>query len=362
VRRGCAGYNLTEMKNPSVPQLVLTTAMLGIAVSLTMVPAGAQTAGKIAPKPLFRDPVFDGAADPVLVWDAGKSRWLMFYTNRRANAPNLPGVTWVHGTRIGIAESSDGGTTWKYVGTAALPYGNADYTHWAPDIVTHNGTYHMYLSVVPGIFTNWDAARDIVHLTSKDLNSWKVESTLKLASDRVIDAGVIQLGDGGWRMWYKNERAKDGSMYYADSPDLYHWTDKGVALPGSSGEGPKPFRWKDRYWLIADVWKGLGVWSSDDCLHWVPQTARLLEEPGTIATDRVKGSHPDVVVSGGRAYVFYFTHQSGEDAAGKDKDWTKHTVIQVAELEYRDGVLSCDRNRPVRVNLLPPAGTAGRRP
>ena len=37
----------------------------------------------------------------------------MLYTNRRANVPGLRGVAWVHGTRIGIAESEDGGATWK---------------------------------------------------------------------------------------------------------------------------------------------------------------------------------------------------------------------------------------------------------
>jgi len=52
----------------------------------------------------------------------------MFYTSRRANAPNTPGVSWVHGTPIGIAESSDGGATWTYCGTADIRYGNKDYT------------------------------------------------------------------------------------------------------------------------------------------------------------------------------------------------------------------------------------------
>ena len=308
-------------------------------------------AGKLAAKPLFRDPVYDGAADPVLVWDRARSRWLMFYTNRRASAANLPGVTWVHGTRIGVAESLDGGATWKYTGTAEIPGGKPDYTHWAPEIITHDGLYHMYLTVVPGTFSNWDAPRDIVHLTSKDLSAWKFESTLKLASDRVIDAGVIQLPAGGWRMWYKNERAKDGSIYYADSPDLYHWTDRGVALPGSRGEGPKPFRWKDKYWLIIDAWNGLAVYRSDDCLHWTEQTGRLVQTPGSIATDRTKGDHADVVVSGDRAYLFYFTHQAGADAEGEEPGWNKRTVLQVAEIGLRDGSLTCDRDKPVYIAL-----------
>jgi len=69
-------------------------------------------------------------------------------------------------------------------------------------VIDHNGVYHMFLSVVPGIFKDWNALRDIVYLTSTNLLQWKYESTLKLASDRVIDACVRQLPDGTWRMWY----------------------------------------------------------------------------------------------------------------------------------------------------------------
>lgn len=316
--------------------------------------AGVAQPGKAAPKPLFRDPVYDGAADPVLVWSRGEKKWLMFYTNRRANVPGLAGVTWVHGTRIGMAESSDGGASWKYAGTAAIDYGKPDYTHWAPEIIDHNGAYHMYLSIVPGIFADWNAGREIVHLTSQDLRKWKYESTLDLNSDRVIDATVIQLPTGAFRMWYKDERAKDGSLYYADSPDLYRWTSKGNAIPKVGGEGPKVFRWKNRYWLIADVWDGIAVFSSSDCLAWVRQPENILKEPGVLATDRSKGGHADVVVSGDRAYIFYFVHQGQETEAAANREWQRHTLIQAAELEYRDGTITCDRNKPAYIALQPP--------
>ena len=61
--------------------------------------AGAVTAatGPFAPKPLFRDPVYDGAADPVVIWNPQKQAWWMFYANRLANIPGLSGVAWVHG-------------------------------------------------------------------------------------------------------------------------------------------------------------------------------------------------------------------------------------------------------------------------
>jgi hypothetical protein len=32
----------------------------------------------IAPKPLYRDPVYDGAADPVVIWNPAVQRWWMF--------------------------------------------------------------------------------------------------------------------------------------------------------------------------------------------------------------------------------------------------------------------------------------------
>src|SRR3990170_335634 len=56
--------------------------------------------GKIASKPLFRDPIYDGAADPVVIWNQKEKKWFMFYTNRRANVKDLIGVTWVHGSNI----------------------------------------------------------------------------------------------------------------------------------------------------------------------------------------------------------------------------------------------------------------------
>ncbi len=307
--------------------------------------------GKTAAKPLYRDPVYDGAADPVLVWHPDEKKWLMFYTNRRANAAEAEGVSWVHGTPIGIAESADGGATWTYRGTANIGYQKGDDTYWAPEIVEQEGTWHMYLTYVPGIFRDWNHPRQILHLTSRNLVDWKYESTLSLSSDRVIDACVFRLPDGTWRMWYNNER--DGkSIYYADSRDLYHWEDKGK-VPGQwRGEGPKVFWWRGFYWMLVDVWDGLGVYRSSDALNWERQKDNLLREPGTGADDQVKGGHPDVVVSGDRAFVFYFTHpgRRGEDAR-KDGFEQRRSSIQVAELFEKEGQLFCDRNQPVKIGL-----------
>src|SRR5438552_3635730 len=113
-----------------------------------------------APKPLYSDPVYDGAADPVVVYNKNEKKWFMFYTNRRANIPDSSGVKWVHGTRIGIAESKDG-RTWNYRDTANINYRPVpEYTHWAPEVVESNGIYHMYLTYVPGIFNDWNHPRN----------------------------------------------------------------------------------------------------------------------------------------------------------------------------------------------------------
>lgn len=340
-------------------RLARSLVFLLMLVATDMAALDASTA---APKPLFRDPVFDGAADPVVIWNPHVKRWWMFYTNRRANVPGLSGVAWVHGTQVGIAESADAGRTWTYLATAEIELPNslrgAEPTLWAPDVITaSDGTHHMFLTVVPGVFEDWQHPRTIMHLTSTDLRTWKNADPLKLASDRVIDAAVIRLPDGKWRMWYNNER--DGkSIYYADSADLKDWPDRGkcAGVGERPGEAPYVFHWKDRYWMLVDLWKGLGVYASDDLTHWKVQTGDLLGTPGTGPDDGVNGGHPAVVVSGDRAFLFYFTHPGRAGTIkpeDKDSLELRRSSIQVAELTEQNGQLSCDRNAPAYVELKP---------
>jgi len=218
-----------------------------------------------------------------------------------------------------------------------------------------NGAYHMFLTVVPGVFRDWNHPRSIVHLTSQDLRNWKYESTLKLASNKTIDASVVRLDEGSWRMWYNNE-ADGKSIYYADSDDLHHWRDRGkVKLPNlPGGEGPKVFFWNDWYWMLVDVWDGLAVYRSKDALDWTPQPNRLLQTPGQGPDDGVIGQHADAVTSGDRAYLFYFTHPGripGEHEGREDGYQQRRSSIQVAELKYDRGVLDCDRDAPVHIDL-----------
>ena len=306
-------------------------AYLILAASMWALAATAVKPGKLAPRPLYRDPVYDTPTDPALCYNAEQKKWLMFYTQRRGN-----GISLIHGTRIGVAESADGGATWTYRGLAAIDYG-ADkypdgYTYWAPDVIWFKGIYHMYLTFVPGVFTNWDHPREIVHLTSRDMLKWTAVGPLDLGTDRAIDAGLIQLRNGVWRMFFKDERKKM-MLSYADSPDLYQWQAKGNAVTDRNGEGPKPFHWKGKYWLVADIWAGQGVWNSDDCTHWKPQQGVL------------PGNHGDVVVSGGRAYFFFF---------GPAQRSSRTVPINVVELNVVNGKLvPQDLSEPTYIDLKP---------
>ena len=77
-------------------------------------------------------------------------------------------------------------------------------------------------------------------------------------------------------------------------------------------------------------------------MHWDKQPVNLLAGAGIGADDGAKGDHCDVVVSGGRAFLFYFTQ------------FGKRSSIQVTELFEKDGWLTCDRDRPTHIALLPP--------
>lgn len=317
----------------------------------TAAPAG------VAPKPLFRDPVFDGAADVSIIYDRGTKLWKMFYTNRRATMrlPDHDDVAWVHATKIGIATSRDG-LKWTYAGTADLPQQCTDVTSWAPELFYENGVYHMWLTVVPGIFHRWGAPgakAHIVHLTSSDLAQWNCEKAVDLNAGRIIDASVLKIGDR-YRLWYKDEGAGSRIMA-ADSTNLEDWTkvsDEPVSQ--TRGEGPKAFYFQGYYWLIADAWKGLMVLRSTDAKNWEQQKGFLLGESGEQRTDRAPGQHPDVVVNGDKAYIYYFVHQKNEPEAQSDPYWNQRTVIQVAELKNERGILSVNREKRIRQPLQAP--------
>ena len=345
--------------------LVALLAALGLGAAGTAGPAYALSQASASsptgapqrtpPAPLFRDPVYDGAADPSFVWNDRERAWWVLYTNRRANAPDAQdGVRWCHGTDLGIA-SSPNGRTWTYRGTAqGLEFEPGRNTFWAPCLVTHGGAYHMYVAYVRGVPADWSGDRHIVHYISRDLVHWTFKSVLALSSDRVIDAFVYAKPSGGWRMWYKDE-TNNSHIYAADSEDLDRWTVKGPVVTTKAGqEGPAVFRWRGAYWLLVDRWQGMGVLRSDDLERWTEQPGTILGVPGSRPDDGDIARHGEVIVQGTDAYLFYFTHPYGpKDHVQPGKH---RSSLQVAKLELVDGKLVCDRNEPFDLELGPPSG------
>lgn len=306
----------------------------------------------IAPAPLFRDPIYDGAADPVMVYNKEKKEWWMFYTQRRANVESA-NVAFCYGTDIGVATSSDHGQTWVYKGTPSLEFEEGRNTFWAPDIIFDKGIYHMFVVYIKGVRNDWGGKARITHYISADLWNWKHEGDLILSSETVIDPTFYKLPDGKWHIWYKDEKRGSITMT-GESNDLKTWKlDDTPAIAGQPHEGPKIFFFNNYYWMITDEWKGLRVHRSKDAATWEKQ-GMILDKNGTRNQDTPTGAHADVVVAGDKAYVIYFTHPGRKthvDDGGLDKDGcytysTKRTVIQVAEIIFKNETLDVIRDEP----------------
>ncbi|MFJ2543527.1 hypothetical protein [Microbacterium sp. NPDC087589] len=294
---------------------------------------------------LYRDPVYDGATDPRVVIDA-HGLWWMFYTQRRASLEDAgPGVSWIHGSRIGVATSRDG-VDWHYDGTLepaasdlvlepGPPPAEVDRTHWAPEVVWDGERWRMYLTEIDGIPDRWPGfARSIVEYVSDDLRQWSRRGPLSLSSDRVIDAAVARTPDGLWRLWCKDEAA-DSITMVSSSPDLAGWSLDGVAIGGRPHEGPTVFELGGFWWLIVDEWRGMGVYRSDDGTDWKRQG----EEDAVILDHLPTGGHGNhgAHVRDGDDLWFYFfgTAQAapGHVATGEQRRSAVYRVRLVVAAE-----------------------------
>ncbi|MBR4865975.1 MAG: glycosyl hydrolase [Clostridia bacterium] len=296
---------------------------------------------RIAPAPLYRDPIFDGPTDPTIIYNRQEKSWWIVYTSRRANVP-CHNVSWVHGTDLGIASSSDNGQSWLYRGTMNLeaiePGRN---TFWAPEILWADGCYHMFVSYITGVPDSWRGDRRILHYTSDNLWDWKFEHVVPLPSHKVIDACVHAVPGGGWRMWYKDEDHQSHT-HFADSPDLFTWEHRGIATIDQEQEGPNVFTLGGKYWMIADVWDGQAVYHSDDLLNWNRQEGTIMAGAGKRKEDGNRAHHADVLVVDDHAYIFYFVHPGQKEYAYDSELGNilhRRSSVQTAELRLVDGKL-----------------------
>tara|TARA_R110002050_G_scaffold261165_2_gene401130 strand:- start:9769 stop:10863 length:1095 start_codon:yes stop_codon:yes gene_type:complete len=302
----------------------------------------------IASSPLFNDPIHDGAADPVLIWNRQEKSWWMLYTARRANMPT-PDVSGYYGNKIGVASSDDHGKTWPFRGYLDLEFERGWNTFWAPDVVYDNGKYHMFVVYIKGVRNHWEGEAKILYYTSENLWDWSYQNVLKLSSDRVIDASLFKTKKGIWKMWYKDNSNK-GNIMMSESSDLVNWnTSKKPTIPGGAQEGPKIFEFKGYYWMLADEWQGMRIYRSKDLEIWEKQ-GLILDSASNRKDDGPSGAHGDVLVFDDIAYIFYFTHpgrKSHLKTEASNSFYDNHrTAIQVAPLTFEGGTLKSNREEP----------------
>jgi len=303
-----------------------------------------------AQAPLYRDLVFDGAGDPAVIYNRAQNAWFIFYTQRRSNIA-IQNLGDCFGTAVGLAISETNGKTWYYAGTADLPMPDPGHnTFWAPQVNYNQGLYHMFVSYIRGVYSDWDGTPRILHYTSPDLFHWKMEKPTGM--DGYIDACVFQMPDKSWKMWAKNGRSH---ISVAMSPDLFTWQDlKTEEISDFDCEGPLVFHWQNAYWMVVDecnlAYVGLAIYRSEDATRWVKNNV-ILNTPGKREDDSDQGRHADVVLSQGRAFIVYYTHPGRKYDKSNVEIWERESYpyrrcsLQVAELELVDGKIVCNRDK-----------------
>ena len=299
-----------------------------------------------APAPMFRDPVTDGAADPVIFYNRSEKAWWVLYTQRRANSETAD-VAYCYGNAIGVAESKDNGATWYYRGTLDLDFEHGHNTFWAPDVIYHKGKYHLFVTYIRGVRNHWSGEAQMLHYTSKNGWDWKYCGPLDFGEKDFIDISLCQDENGLWHAWYKKDDKTN--IHTTESRDLKHWTPWRPAKMEGICEGPKVFRFAGYYWMLTDEWHGMRVYRSSDMDVWERQ-GLILEDATSRPDDRPSGAHGDVVVVDGRAYVVYFTHPARKahlmaemNSFGNYSYEDRRSSLECGQLIFEDGTLKCLR-------------------
>lgn len=315
------------------------------------------TASSAVPAPLFADPHYHGSCDPEVVWNAHAKEWWVFYTARRAKRSQ---GTYV-GTPIGVAASKDF-RSWRFVGYCAFDglAGKPDMpvTFWAPGILRHGDTYHMFVTFKDNANPPWGGSGQIVHYKADASNllfGWKKADVPSFTGPDPIDATLIAI-DGRFHAYYRVGRG--GGIQCATSDDLEHWINQGPC-PGDLNdrakhghryqEAPYVFRWQGSYWMLTDPHQGLAIFRSDDSVHW-EFNGHILQSPGTRPYDNTRARHPSVAVAGDRAFIFYHVEPNRpypSPPAEKRTVQQKLSFLQMAELQLDDGRLTCDRDMAI---------------
>eukprot|EP01043_Picozoa_sp_COSAG02_P025553 COSAG02_NODE_1440_length_12590_cov_2.822352_6_plen_705_part_00 len=354
----------------------------------------------VASSPFYRDPLFDGAHDPELVWNHAEQCYWLLYLQNRYNIPLSDpaplGRTSL--TDIGLASTPDGGRSWVYRGVAEgldvpasaradeLPpsgtqqYGGA--TWWRPAVTFAGGVYHAFWIMWessrgmkgpdgPGAYANWN----LIHYTSNNLKSWRYNQTVRTNSF-AYDSDVFRLADGRYILFSTGQtRLVRGNPKVLQSYDLYHWsqcTDPGLQV--NIDEGPHA-TWND----MSIKWRGFAFinWdgsahfgtnrpnmmrTSDGGLTWEMSNTTLYPGAGTRHLDLGAAHQGPLLLNQGAGgeggWALYFSEFSvGAEYAQSTGCGTERAVLQLAAVETDSSgwpVVNRSNGPPNDLTLTPP--------
>lgn len=321
-----------------------------------------KVADRITPNaPIFADPNYNGSTDPEIIYNSQNGDYYIFYTCRRP----LSGETFVK-CPIGVIKSKDL-VHWEFLGYCKFDgvggLKDSELTFWAPGMIVVGDSCHMYVTRKEDSTPPWGGPSKIVHYSAplNDLvNGW-VLSEVTNQSPQAIDACIFVNPQKQYTLIYRDCRSdKDRcGTYWATSNDLKNWEEHGLVAGDVDNidlhkfnyqEGANVIEWKGFYWLITDPHHGLPVYKSTDGVDWKYQ-GLILDKPGKRLYDGNFGRHASMIVTkDDRAFIVYHVEPLRDYV---EYDDTKISTVnqlcflQIAELEIKDGKLTCNRDKEI---------------
>lgn len=302
------------------------------------------------PAPIYADPHYCGSCDPEIVWNPSTVEWMFFYTARR---PAL-GVAATCGNPIGMATSKDL-RNWAFKGyylfdgKGGKP--DSEHTFWAPGVIINEGEAHMFVTYKEDATPPWGTRGCIAHYKAPlndMLNGWR-RMSVTIGEDDCLDASVIKLGTGKFRMYYvgginNSETKERKTIRYAESDDLNNWIVKGNVHGDVNDhkihglgyqEGVYVFQMKGRFYMLTDPHKGLATYSSIDGVDWKYHGQIMKTGTSSRTLDWSQARHPCVIVKDHEAYIVYHVEPfRPEKKSGlKLEKHERYASIQISPLE-----------------------------
>ncbi len=325
-----------------------------IAVAVGLVPSYALGPSEI-PAPIYADPNYCGSCDPEIVWNPHTKEWMIFYTGRRP----AQGIAATCGNPIGVCTSKNL-VDWRFAGYASFDGegGTADseHTFWAPGVIIDSDRAHMFVTYKEDATPPWGTGGCIVHYettTDRMLDGWR-RVEISIDEENCLDASVIRLPDGSFRMYYVGGVDNPGTkgrktIRYAESRDLRTWEPRGDVLGEVNDrsvhgigyqEAVYVFRQGGWYYMLTDPHRGLSAYSSRDGIRWT-YLGQVLESGSSDRTlDWSQARHPSVWVRNGRkAYLVYHVEPFRPDGMGavRLEKHQRYAFLQMREIRCESG-------------------------